>query len=67
MDDVIRRALSGGQVIDITTIGRHTGLSRRIEIVFHVFAGLMYISGMPSRRTRAWIYNLHADSNLTST
>jgi len=65
MDDVIRRALSGGQVIDITTIGRHTGQSRRIEIVTHVFAGHTYISGMPSSRTRSWILNLQADPNLT--
>jgi deazaflavin-dependent oxidoreductase (nitroreductase family) len=65
MDEVIRRALSRGQVIDITTIGRRTGQPRRIEIVYHVFGSHIYISGLPSRRTRAWIHNLQADPNFT--
>jgi deazaflavin-dependent oxidoreductase (nitroreductase family) len=65
MYEVIRRALSRGRVIDITTIGRRTGQPRRIEIVFHVFGSHLYISGMPSRRTRAWIHNLRADPNFT--
>ena len=65
MDKVIRRALSRGRAIDITTIGRRTGQPRRIEIVFHVFGGRIYISGMPSRRTRAWIHNLRADPDFT--
>ena len=65
MDKVIRRALSRGRAIDITTIGRRTGQPRRIEIVFHVFGSHIYISGMPSRRTRAWIHNLRADPNFT--
>ena len=65
MDDVVRQALSRGQTIDITTTGRRTGLARRIEIVTHVFDGHLYISGLPSTRTRAWIRNLEADPNLT--
>lgn len=65
MDEGIRRALSRGQVIDITTKGRRTGRSRRIEIVSHVFGGHIYISGLPSTRTRAWIRNLEADPNMT--
>ena len=65
MDEAIRRALARGQVIDITTIGRRTGEARRIEIVFHVFGGRIYISGMPSRRTRSWIHNLRAEPNFT--
>jgi deazaflavin-dependent oxidoreductase (nitroreductase family) len=65
MDQVIHPALSRGQVIDITTIGRRTGQPRRIEIVLHVFDSHSYISGMPSRRTRAWIHNLRADPNFT--
>jgi deazaflavin-dependent oxidoreductase (nitroreductase family) len=65
MDEAIRRALSRGQVIDITTIGRRTGQARRIEIVSHVFESHIYISGSPSRRTRAWIHNLQADPNFT--
>ena len=65
MDEDIRRALSHGQTIDITTTGRRTGQPRRIEIVFHVFDGRLYISGTPSPRTRAWIHNLEADPRLT--
>jgi deazaflavin-dependent oxidoreductase (nitroreductase family) len=65
MDEVIRRALSRGQVIDITTIGRRTRQPRRIEIVFHAFGNHLYISGLPSRRTRAWIHNLRADPTFT--
>ncbi len=65
MDEDIRRALSHGQTIDITTTGRRSGLPRRIEIVFHNFDGRIYISGMPSRRKRAWLANLEADPHLT--
>jgi deazaflavin-dependent oxidoreductase (nitroreductase family) len=62
----VRRALTHGHTIDITTTGRVTGHARRIEIVFHVFDGRIYISGMPNRtRTRAWLRNLEADPRLT--
>ena len=57
--------LSHGQTIDITTTGRRSGLPRRIEIVFHNFDGRIYISGLPSRRKRAWLANLEADPHLT--
>ena len=66
MDDTIRRALRHGHVIDITTIGRLTGRPRRIEIVFHVFDGRIFISGMPrADRVRAWLRNLEADRRFT--
>ena len=65
MDEPVRLALRTAQVIDITTTGRHTGQPRRIEIVFHVIDGRIYISGSPSHRTRAWIHNLAADPHLT--
>lgn len=66
MDAVIRQALQHGQIIDITTTGRTSGEPRRIEIVYHVFDGRIYISGMPDpRRVRAWIRNLEADPRLT--
>lgn len=64
MDESVRRALGRGGVIDITTRGRRSGQPRRIEIVFHVIDGRIFISGRPSRRTRAWIHNLSADPNL---
>ena len=65
MDEDIRRALSHGQTIDMTTTGRRSGQPRRIEIVFHNFDGRIYISGLPSRRKRAWLANLEADPHLT--
>ncbi len=65
MDALVRQTLSRGLTIDITTTGRRTGQARRIEIVTHVFDGHLYISGLPSTRTRAWIRNLEADPNLT--
>jgi deazaflavin-dependent oxidoreductase (nitroreductase family) len=65
MDESIRAALSRGRLIDITTIGRRTGAPRRIEIAFHVIDGRIWISGMPSRRPRAWLRNLEANPRLT--
>jgi deazaflavin-dependent oxidoreductase (nitroreductase family) len=65
MDDAIRRALSRGEVIDITTTGRQTGAPRRIEIVYHVIDGRIWISGMPRRERRSWLANLEADPRLT--
>lgn len=65
MDATIKEALSRGQLIDMTTTGRKTGLPRRVEIVYHVFDGRMYISGMPSPEPRAWLRNLEADPRLT--
>ena len=66
MDDAIRAALRQGQVIDITTTGRTSGEPRRLEIVFHVFDGRIYISGMPrADRQRAWLLNLRANPRLT--
>jgi deazaflavin-dependent oxidoreductase (nitroreductase family) len=65
MDEAIRRALSRGHTIDITTRGRRSGQPRRIEIVFHNFGGRLFISGMPSRRKRAWLANLEAAPNFT--
>ena len=65
MDDSIQRALRRGHTIDISTKGRRTGRSRRIELVFHNINGRIIISGSPSRRKRAWIHNLEADPQLT--
>ena len=61
----IRRVLRHGHTIDITTIGRHSGEPRRIEIVFFNFDGRLYISGMPSQRTRGWLHNLRANPRFT--
>ncbi len=64
MDDRIRRALSRGHLIDITTTGRRTGKQRRIELVFHNFGGRIFISGMPGF-PRAWLANLAAHPEFT--
>jgi deazaflavin-dependent oxidoreductase (nitroreductase family) len=63
--NAIRRVLRHGHTIDITTIGRRSGEPRRIEIVFHSFDGRIYMSGMPSPRTRAWLHNLRANPHFT--
>ena len=66
MEDAVRRALSRGHVIDITTTGRKTGRPRRIEIVFHNIDGRIYISGMPNpTRARAWLLNVGVDPRMT--
>ena len=66
LPDPVRRALAHPGLIDITTTGRHSGQPRRIEIVYHVFDGRIYISGMPrADRRRSWLANLEADSRLT--
>ena len=65
-DEAIRRVLRHGHTIDITTTGRVTGESRRIEIVYHAFGGRLYVSGIPNaRHERAWLLNLRADPRLT--
>ncbi len=66
MNDQVRRALAHPGLIDITTTGRRSGAPRRIEIVYHVFDGRIYISGMPrANRRRSWLANLEADPRLT--
>jgi len=66
MDDRIRRALSRGHLIDITTTGRRTGQPRRVELVFHNIEGRLFISGMPNaRRTRAWLRDLIDEPRFT--
>ena len=66
MNDQIRRSLSRGHRIDITTTGRKSHEPRRIEIVFHNMDGRLIFSGSPSAaRKRAWLLNLEADPHLT--
>ena len=62
-DPRIAHALSRGHTIDITTTGRKTGQSRRIELVFHNIEGHVVLSGMPGRRD--WYANLLADPDFT--
>ena len=66
MDDAVRAALAQSQTVDITTTGRKTGRSRRIEIVLHNFGGRLFISGVPNAsRKRSWLANLEANPALT--
>jgi len=66
MDESIRSALAQSGVIDITTTGKRTGRPRRIEIVYHVIAGRIYISGIPrAGRRRSWLANLEANPEFT--
>ncbi len=65
MDEQIRTALGRSQVIDLTTTGRRSGVSRRIEIFIHNLDGRLVISGMPNPKVRAWVHNLEADPSLT--
>ena len=64
MDEQVQHALEHDSLIDITTRGRQTGQSRRIEIRFHNIEGHLYITGRPPRR-RAWYANLLAHPEFT--
>lgn len=64
MDEQVKHALQNGDVIDITTKGRKSGQSRRIEIRFHNIDGTLYITGTPTR-PRNWYANLHANPEFT--
>jgi deazaflavin-dependent oxidoreductase (nitroreductase family) len=56
MDQQVQQALARGGTIDITTTGRKSGQSRRIEIWFHTLDDRVYITGLPGRRD--WYANL---------
>ncbi len=63
MDTAIERALTTDSLIDMTTTGRKTGNPHRIEIAFHNFDGVLYITGSPG--TRDWYANLQANPHFT--
>jgi deazaflavin-dependent oxidoreductase (nitroreductase family) len=63
VDDAVLKALDIGpdssraeRTIDITTIGRQSGLPRRIEVWFHHVDGRWYLTGMPA--PRSWYANV---------
>ena len=58
MSEQVERALAQDRTVDITTVGRRSGQSRRIEIWFHNLDGRIYISGQPGRR--GWYANVVA-------
>jgi deazaflavin-dependent oxidoreductase (nitroreductase family) len=57
------RAIERGLTCDITTIGRTSGLPRRIEIWYFVIDGMVYISGTPGHRD--WLENMRANPQFT--
>lgn len=63
IDEQIAQALSRDRTIDITTIGRKSGIPRRIEIWFYRADGRIFLSGSPGRR--AWYANLLANPEFT--
>src|SRR5262245_3170242 len=63
MDAAIERALKTDHLIDMTTIGKQTGKPHKVEIAFHNFDGLLYITGTPG--TRDWYANLLAEPRFT--
>jgi deazaflavin-dependent oxidoreductase (nitroreductase family) len=64
-DQAISNALNHGHTIDITTTGRNSGQSRRIEIVFHNIDGRIYISGTPRPERRSWLANIESKPRIT--
>jgi deazaflavin-dependent oxidoreductase (nitroreductase family) len=58
----VANAIGRGGLVDITTRGRRSGRSRRIEIVAFAIDGRIWISGLPGRRD--WLANLRADPHL---
>jgi deazaflavin-dependent oxidoreductase (nitroreductase family) len=70
VDLAVARALDIGpdssaaeRTIDITTVGRRSGLPRRIEVWFHHVDGRWYLSGVPGPRN--WYANLRAHPRFT--
>jgi deazaflavin-dependent oxidoreductase (nitroreductase family) len=63
MDDHVRDALANDRTIDITTMGRTTGLPRRIETWFYRVDDQIYLTGSPGRRD--WYANLLANPGFT--
>jgi deazaflavin-dependent oxidoreductase (nitroreductase family) len=63
--EAVAEALKHGHLIDITTTGRKSGKSRRLEIMFHNIGGRLYISGIPSPKRRSWIANLDGNPKMT--
>lgn len=63
MSPTVEQALERGGIVDITTTGRRSGKSHRVEIVFHNVGGDLYISGRPG--TRDWYANVLAEPSVT--
>lgn len=64
LDERVAETLKRGETMDITTTGRRSGASRRIELVYHNVDGHVLISGHPGR-PRSWLANLAAHPRFT--
>jgi deazaflavin-dependent oxidoreductase (nitroreductase family) len=69
VDGAVLRALEIGpdstraeRTIDITTVGRRTGVPRRVEVWLHRVDGRWYLTGMPV--PRSWYANLRANPHF---
>jgi hypothetical protein len=63
LDPNVRQALAEDRTIDISTIGRRSGLPRRIETWFYRVDDHIYLTGSPGRRD--WYANLLQNANFT--
>jgi deazaflavin-dependent oxidoreductase (nitroreductase family) len=63
MEADIERALQTDRLIDMTTIGKKTETPHKVEIAFHNFDGVLYITGLPGKRD--WYANLVAHPQFT--
>src|ERR687889_800053 len=63
MNERVRQALARDRTIDITTIGRNSGMPRRIETWFYRVDDQIYLTGSPGRRD--WYANLLANPEFT--
>ncbi|NJM08868.1 nitroreductase family deazaflavin-dependent oxidoreductase [Candidatus Gracilibacteria bacterium] len=63
VDTALWRVIERGLTCDITTIGRKSGIARRIEIWYFVVDGTVYISGTPGHRD--WLANMQANPLFT--
>ena len=63
MEEDVKQALINDLVVDITTTGRKTGQSCRIEIWVHYQDGTVFISGTPGKRD--WYANMVAHPEFT--
>ena len=70
MDDAVANALAidadssaRERTVDITTTGRRSGASRRIETWFYRLEDTVYLTGLPGKR--GWTANLEAEPAFT--
>lgn len=63
MSDPVITALARGGMVEVSTIGRHSGNPHRIRVGLHSIDRTLYISGQPGKRD--WYANLQANPSLT--